>query len=128
MFKKSKNDNTFIGSDSKIEGNLTGKGILRIYGEVIGDIVMDGDVIIGESGEVNGNITSQTLLIGGTVIGDVIAREQLRVVSKGKLLGNIQTKSMIVDENAMFKGMSEMLTSEEIESQKEEENKVYRKK
>lgn len=106
--KRNSKGNTLISAGVKLEGNITGNGILRLYGEVEGNIDIGGEVIVGETGKVTGNITGQKVVLGGMVSGDVEAREQLRLVSGGRLLGNIKTKSLIIDENASFRGTSQM--------------------
>lgn len=128
--RKKQKSNTLIAQGIQLEGNLQGSGMLRIYGEIKGDIQFEGDIVIGESGKIQGNINCTNLLVGGTVQGDVKAEQHFRLVSGGKLYGNIKTKIMVIDENSIFTGMSEMMDdnalreyAEENEAKKERNKK-----
>ncbi|WP_069649177.1 bactofilin family protein [Caloranaerobacter ferrireducens] len=99
---------TLIGKNTKLEGKIECKGTIRLDGELTGDLIVEGNVIIGESGKVNGNITCNNVFISGIVKGNVISKEMLRLTNTAKLYGDIQVKTFIVDENAVFEGSCKM--------------------
>ena len=111
MFKKTKIDNqatsTVIGDGITIEGaKITGTGVMRIDGELIGELDVVGNVIIGETGHVQGNINVNHLLIAGRMEGNAICRETIHLESTSQLIGNIEAASLVVDDGAVFNGMS----------------------
>ena len=70
-------------------------------------------LIVGVEGKINGDITSQNVIISGKVEGDIIANGKLELLSTGKLVGNITARSLVVDEDACFDGRCTMTTNSE---------------
>lgn len=103
---------TLIGKNTTIEGKISGHGTSRIDGTLLGDLDVKGDIIIGDEGRIQGNITCINVLISGTVEGNISTSEQLRITSSGKLFGDVEVKSFIVDEDAIFQGSCKMVTGE----------------
>jgi cytoskeletal protein CcmA (bactofilin family) len=65
---------------------------LHIQGEVDGNISVTGDggqLVIGESGVVRGEIRVPHITINGRVEGDVNATEHLELASKAQVEGNV---------------------------------------
>ena len=113
MLKKTKIDttttNTIIGEGVKIEGaKITGKGSIRIDGTLLGELELSGNVIVGENGSIEGNIKVDHALIAGTLQGNVICREGIHLAPTAKLTGNIEATSLIIDDGAIFSGVSAM--------------------
>jgi len=117
---------TLIGKNTKLQGKIESKGSMRIDGELVGDIIIEGSVVIGEEGKINGNISCDNIFIAGSVHGNILCKDQLRVSNTGKLYGDIEVKSFIVDESAVFEGSCKMifqnhtgeLTKEDIKTSK----------
>jgi len=104
-FGSSKSEETTIISNGvKIEGKITSSGNIRIDGELQGDILSQSDVIIGELGQVNGQINANVITIGGKVSGIVRAKDKLILDSKSYLKGDIFAKILVIDEGAKFDG------------------------
>ena len=101
-------DTTIISNGVKIEGKITSSGNIRVDGEILGDIISQSNVSVGESGQVNGQINASVITIGGKVSGTVKAKEKLILDSKGNLKGDIFTKILIVEAGAKFDGKSKM--------------------
>ncbi len=99
---------TIISNGVKIEGKITSSGNIRIDGELQGDILSQSDVIIGELGQVNGQINANVITIGGKVSGIVRAKEKLILDSKSNLKGDIFTKTLVVEAGAKYNGKSKM--------------------
>lgn len=106
--KKTSKMDTIIGKDIILEGKITAKGSIRLDGTLIGDINVDGNLVIGKQGLVKGNIICKNVLVCGTIEGYVDCKEQLRLANTGKILGDIKVNSIIVDENAVFEGKCQM--------------------
>lgn len=102
---------TVLGERTKIEGNLKTSDTTHISGELLGDIVSDGMLIIGETGIVRGNISSANILVAGTVEGNLNITEKLTITSTGKIAGEILTHALIIDEGAVFEGSCNMLST-----------------
>lgn len=116
MIKKKNNTSpqgfdTLIGNNATFEGSLKTSGLLRIDGQLNGDIEVSGSIIIGQEGKVIGNIKTDSIEISGVVDGNVIASGQLKICSTGKILGDIEVESFIVEDKATFDGKCKMKNS-----------------
>lgn len=103
---------TLIGKNTKLDGTINTKGTIRLDGILNGDLIAEGNITIGESGQVLGNIQCTNIIICGLVKGNIITTGQLRITNKGKLLGDIEVNNIIVDENATFEGSCKMKTKQ----------------
>jgi len=101
-------DITIISNGVKIEGKVTSMGSLRVDGSLMGDLSADGNVTVGEQGDINGEIAANMVTIGGKVTGTVKAKEKLVLESKCTLKGDIITKVLVIEAGAKFDGKSSM--------------------
>lgn len=116
MFKKNEINSdkidTLIGKNTKISGKIEAKGAIRIDGELDGDIVVEGNITIGEDSKITGNIEGSSIFISGTVQGNIKCREHLRLGNTAKLFGDVEVNTLIIDENAIFDGNCKMNQTE----------------
>ena len=101
-------DVTIISNGVKVEGKVTSSGSVRIDGTIQGDIDSQGNVTIGELGEVTGKVNGQSITIGGKVQGSINSKEKLILESKADLKGDVYTKILVVEAGARFDGKSNM--------------------
>lgn len=117
MAKKTNNQsmvvNTVIGAGTEFVGDLTTKDTTRIDGVIRGNIQSEGTVIIGTSGQVEGNINAVEVSIAGMIKGDMTAQNRIEILSSAHIEGNITTKSLCIDEHAVFQGVCNMNRMEE---------------
>ena len=76
MFKKKEDVivedlDSLIGENIKITGKIEGKGNLRVDGFIEGDINYEGNIVVGETGKVYGNIKANDISLAGTIHGNV---------------------------------------------------------
>ncbi|QUH26958.1 bactofilin family protein [Serpentinicella alkaliphila] len=105
---------TLIGKNSSFEGTLKATGTIRIDGELHGELIISGDVFIGESSKIIGNIAATNIVISGLVEGNINASDKIRITSNGRLVGDVSVKSIIVDEDAFFEGKCKMIDLKQI--------------
>lgn len=104
---------TIIGPDTAMEGNIDSNEVIKVEGRYKGDIYSKTDVIIEESGIVKGNINAVNVSIAGNMEGNVKCFELLEIQSSGRLIGDIEVKNILIEEGAIFKGKSTMLSVHE---------------
>ncbi|HVS00981.1 MAG TPA: polymer-forming cytoskeletal protein [Thermoanaerobaculia bacterium] len=100
--------NGFLDSGSDVHGELRFAASFRIDGKFTGTITSDGDLIVGEGGEVEGDLQVGQVFISGTVRGTVRAVRKIRITGTGKVFADLETPVLAVDEGAFFKGTSAM--------------------
>jgi cytoskeletal protein CcmA (bactofilin family) len=98
----------FIDQGSEFEGKLSFKDTVRIDGRFRGEISSENTLIVGESGEIEATIQSNTIAISGSVVGDVVAKQKVVIHKTGSIDGNIETPSLVVEEGARIHGQLKM--------------------
>lgn len=99
---------TVIGKNTKIHGEVSGTGNLRIDGEIEGELKLSGSVIVGETGMVTGNVSARSLDVSGTVHGNAQTEEGLTIHRAGQLIGDVKVNAFQIEDGGIFKGRSEM--------------------
>jgi cytoskeletal protein CcmA (bactofilin family) len=94
---------TVIGSDSFFQGTMRSKGSVRIDGKVEGGVSAEG-VILGEHGEIQGDVSARTVVVGGKITGNIHATESLELLSKSQVFGDLHAPQLLIAEGAIFEG------------------------
>lgn len=102
---------TLIGKGAVFDGNLSAPETVRVDGTLNGNCNCKELLIVGVDGKINGDITTQNIIISGKVDGDIEAKGKLELLSTGKLVGNITARSLVIDEDASFDGRCTMTTN-----------------
>ncbi len=97
-----------IARGTVLEGKITTKGDIRIEGRVIGTVICDAKLVIGENGSVEGMIDARNAYIAGAVKGQVVVRDLLQLQEKGHIEGDIFTQKLSVQIGATFTGNCRM--------------------
>lgn len=103
--------NTLIGEGAVFDGNLMIPNTIRIDGTVNGNCACEATLILGETGQIFGNINAYNIIISGSVKGDITAKGKLEFLPTGRLVGNIVANTLVIDEGAYVDGKCTM-TSE----------------
>ena len=78
-----------LSADVEIKGNLKFSGELTFEGKLDGEIQTEGTLHLGETANINGNITAQSVIVRGKVNGNITAKEKIEIKSKAELFGDI---------------------------------------
>lgn len=97
-----------ISSEVEIIGTIKTSGSIQIEGRVEGEILSQGDVTIGKSGSVKGNLRVNSVTLAGTVQGNIEAKDRIALKSTARLLGDIKAKRLSVEDGVTFVGKSEV--------------------
>lgn len=101
---------TLIGKNTCFEGIIKGEGTIRLDGKIIGEVIVSGNVVVGEGGSIKGNVTADNVHSAGIVEGNITANSQLHLTSTSKLVGDMTVKNVVIDEGAVFSGSCKMIT------------------
>ncbi len=111
MFKGSDsqgNLNGFLDAGSHMTGELSFEDTFRIEGRFTGTIVSDGELQIGDNGDIDGEIKVCRVVVSGTVRGSLSASESVEITATGKVLADVYTPSLTIDDGAFFEGRCSM--------------------
>ncbi|MCL6451524.1 MAG: polymer-forming cytoskeletal protein [Acetobacteraceae bacterium] len=99
---------TIIGKETEFKGVIRSHGLLRVDGRLEGEVMHQGDLVVGEQGSVVATIKAQNVTVAGEVKGNVDADGRLEMLPSGRLFGDIRVGYLVVAEGAIFQGMSQM--------------------
>lgn len=109
--KRSKPQNridSLIGVGTKIEGNITFSGGLRVDGTIKGNVNEADDqpstLVLSEQARVEGVICVSHVVINGTVVGPVQAHEYVELQSKSRVTGDVFYKTLEMHVGAIVEG------------------------
>ncbi|CAM9321674.1 unnamed protein product, partial [Hapterophycus canaliculatus] len=86
------------------QGELSFERLLRVDGSFKGQLASTGDLVIGATGIVRGNIEHlREVISDGTVVGDIQA-ERVRLRRNAVVIGNITCVSLSIDPDVSISG------------------------
>ena len=114
MFKKGEvtEIKTILGKGCVVGGDFTCETGARIDGTMEGNVKVGGQLIVGESGVIRGDVECTGIILGGIIVGDVLAPERAELISTAKLMGDLKTAAIVIDEKAIFQGKCDMYQEE----------------
>ena len=99
---------TIIGKDSVVEGEFKVAGAARIDGTIEGNVKVTGNLVVGATGKINGDVEAVSAMVGGAVNGNLVIAEKTELTSTARIIGDIKTKVIVIDEKAVFQGRCDM--------------------
>jgi len=106
---------TVIGMGTKFEGKIEATGIVRIDGKFTGEITTQGDIIIGENGNVGGQLNARNMIVAGESHASLNCAGRLQIKTTGKVYGDVEIDNIIIEEKAVFLGHCVMRSAETTE-------------
>ncbi len=111
---------TLVGEGTRVEGRLVFADGLRIDGEVIGDVVAEGDarsiLVISEKARVVGKVKGGHVIVNGAVEGPVESSELLELQPKARISGDVRYQSLEMHQGATIHGELRPLRAAEEDS------------
>jgi cytoskeletal protein CcmA (bactofilin family) len=103
---------TLIGKRTVITGELTAAGNVKTDGIIEGNVKINGDLIVGEDAQINGDISAVNLIVAGAVTGNISAKGQLSLKETASVKGEHTAYSLIADEGSVLVGSCNILEKE----------------
>ena len=97
-----------IGTKTTVKGEISGDEEILVEGTVEGQIKINKDLRVGQSGVVKATVDAQSVVVSGELIGDCHAAHRVEIQATGRLTGNIRAPRVVIAEGAVFKGNSDM--------------------
>ncbi|MFT3957489.1 MAG: polymer-forming cytoskeletal protein [Piscinibacter sp.] len=119
MFGKQKQPpiRTLIGEGTVITGELRFADGLRIDGEVVGDVISDGEgysiLVISEKARVTGKVIAGHVIINGTVVGPIHSSSLLELQPKAQITGDVRYEVLEMHQGATIDGELRPLKADE---------------
>jgi cytoskeletal protein CcmA (bactofilin family) len=108
MFEKQKSYTDLLGKTNRlvegtvIKGDIISHADLRLDGQLTGNLIADGRIVIGPAGSVTGDIKCKTADIEGRFNGRIEVDELLSIKAKATITGEVITGRLAVEPGAVF--------------------------
>ena len=102
------NAQSSISKDVEIIGTIKSRGSVTIDGKLEGELVVQGDVNVGKSATIKGNINSNSVAVEGIINGNITAKDKIDLQSSARVSGDIRAKRLSVEDGVTFVGRSEV--------------------
>ena len=100
--------NGFLDSGSRLVGDLRFDDTFRVDGRIEGRIHSSGRLIVGDTGEIEGEVHVAQVHVAGTIRGTVADAEKVEIVATGKIYGELQSRSLVMADGAVLEGSCSM--------------------
>lgn len=104
--------NGFLDAGGHFKGELRFETTFRVDGKLTGTVVSEGTLMIGEGGEVEGEIRVGQVVVSGIVRGTIHATRRVQLCATGQLLADIHTPALVVEDGGRFEGQCAMVREE----------------
>jgi cytoskeletal protein CcmA (bactofilin family) len=94
----------FLGPGSQFEGRLAFKEIVRLDGAFRGEVTSEDVLIVGESADLQAEVTVGTLILSGRFRGNIKAATRVELRAPAQVEGTIQTPALSVEDGVLFNG------------------------
>ena len=102
-----------IEKSTTLKGNIKSKTDIRIDGNVEGEVVTKGKVILGKESNVIGKILCANADIEGKFDGELTASGTLSLKSGSNVKGKVKIQKLIVESGSMFNANCSMHSAED---------------
>ncbi|MEJ5211943.1 MAG: polymer-forming cytoskeletal protein [Burkholderiales bacterium] len=99
---------TLIGAETRVQGDVSFSGGLRVDGTIFGNVSSRGDgpstLVLSENARIEGRIQVSHVVINGTVVGPVHASEYVELQPKARVSGDVFYKTLEMHLGAIVEG------------------------
>lgn len=97
-----------LAAGTIVEGSLELKSNLRLEGEVTGEVICEGVLVMSKEAKITGNIECAELKSEGKILGNVVASDRIELKEASDLQGDVKCQSIEIDKGATFNGQCTM--------------------
>lgn len=97
-----------ICDGTSIKGDVQASRDIRIDGYLNGKMEVNGKIVVGNAGRIEGDVNCKTIDVSGKIEGNIVATEMVTLKSTALIFGNIITDKISVEPGAKFTGSCKM--------------------
>ena len=96
---------TYLSAESEFQGNINTGGDLRVDGIIHGNVAVEGDMEVSETGLAEGTeLRARNLTVHGVVKARIIVQERLTLSKTARLQGDVNAHSLNIEPGAYYIG------------------------
>ena len=97
-----------IVDNTVITGDVTSATNIRVDGKIAGTLSVEGKLVLGTSGTIEGEVNCTTAEIEGTITGNITVRGLLSLKSTTVINGDIRAEKISMEPGAVYNGKISM--------------------
>ena len=94
----------FLGPGSQFEGRLAFNEIVRLDGAFRGEVTSQDTLIVGESADLQAEVSVGTLILSGRFKGNIKAVTRVELRAPAQVEGTIETPVLSIEDGVLFNG------------------------
>jgi cytoskeletal protein CcmA (bactofilin family) len=106
----------FLGPGSQFEGRLAFNEIVRLDGAFRGEVTSKDTLIVGETADLQAEVTVGTLILSGRFKGNIKAVSRVELRAPARVEGTIETPALSIEDGVLFNGTVTMARGKEAEA------------
>ena len=110
---KEQKTTSFLSESCELKGNLHTKGGIRIDGKISGVLNCESVLYIGETGVIEADISTKSMVSGGKINGNITAEDTVQLNAPGSVKGDIRTCYLGIEKDVYFNGRCQLLSPKE---------------
>lgn len=99
---------TMIGAGMRVEGHVAFSGVLRVQGEILGDVACQGDagdtVVVDATGSVTGAVGAPRIVVRGRVLGPLHSAQSIDIQPGGRVVGDASYRHIAIHAGGLVEG------------------------
>lgn len=95
---------TIVGENTRVVGDIVVSGVLRLDGDIDGNVTSNACIMIGEKARINGSVRADSVVSRGVVKGDILAESLVNLFSSAVVIGDVVTKKINIQEGVFIQG------------------------
>lgn len=99
---------TLIGASTRIDGNIACTGVLRVQGEVAGDVLCHegptGGLIVDSAGSVAGATDAPHIVVRGRVAGPTHSSQSIEIHQGASMIGDVSFRQLAIHAGGVVEG------------------------
>lgn len=103
---------SFFAPGFRMIGDIDSNNDLRVEGIIQGNITTSKKIIVGNTGQIIGNVKASHLCIMGEIVGDIFVTDTTRICETGIVNGTITSGQLQVDPGAEIEATIKKLKSD----------------
>jgi cytoskeletal protein CcmA (bactofilin family) len=89
-----------------MDSTISKNNDLMFNGTLNGDIAAAGELTLGPSADIHGEVRARSLKLSGKVRGNVFIGDTCKIFSSAVLIGDLEANRLVLEEGASFLGQS----------------------
>jgi cytoskeletal protein CcmA (bactofilin family) len=87
-----------------VSGKMEGNTNILINGKFKGDLLLNGVILVGENGEIEGEVRAKVVAIDGKLDGHVFATQKVEIGASARVKADVHCPVFVMAEQAVFEG------------------------